>query len=232
MVTIDSLSVLINKQLILNTISCVIKRGHITSFIGQSGAGKTTLLQTIAGLIKPSEGMVTIDGKNIFKLSPSERAHTIGYVFQQFNLFPHFTVLKNCTDPMVVYGITKKDAETRARIILKKLDMEAHLHKYPSELSGGQQQRVAIARALCLEPQILLLDEPTASLDPTNTEILVKIIHSLKDQGLAIVLSSQDSQFINQIIDHVYYLEHGTIIEHCDNVQACEQSTYVKRYTS
>jgi len=208
----------------------MLQRGHVTSFIGPSGAGKTTLLKAIAGLLRPSEGIITINGNNITQLKASERAHAMGYVFQQFNLFPHLSVLENCVDPLLVYGISKEQAYERAHHMLRQLDMEAHIHKYPSELSGGQQQRTAIARALCLEPQVLLLDEPTASLDPANIHILVKIIHALKEQGLTIALSSQDTLFIGLIIDHVYYLEQGTILEHCDNANSCAQSTHIKRY--
>ncbi len=219
MVIIDKLSVEINKEHILTDISCELKRGHITSFIGPSGAGKTTLLKAIVGLVKPSTGAIKID-----------RAHSIGYVFQQFNLFPHRTVLQNCVDPMVVYGLSKEEAKKRAYRLLKQLGIVLHVDKYPSEISGGQQQRTAIARALCLEPQVLILDEPTASLDPDNTQGLVEILNSLKKDNLTIALSTQDTQFINLIKDRIYYLESGKIQEYCDNSIACEQSTYIKHY--
>lgn len=206
MVLVNNLCVQRNGKKVVNDVSCVLLPSRITSFIGKSGAGKTTLLQAIAGLVPVSGGEIT-------------KKTSIGYVFQDFNLFDHYTVLRNCVDPLVVAGIPLDQADIQARTMLKKLGMDAFENNYPHELSGGQKQRVAIARALCLQPSVLLLDEPTASLDPINTEIIVTLIKNLAAQGVTIALSSQDMGFINKVFDRVYLMEDGIIIEVCDTMQ-------------
>lgn len=224
MIQVNDLTVIINDQILLNNVSCSLDAGAITSFIGKSGAGKTTLLKTLAGLITASKGNVLINGKNATTLSAINRAEQVGYVFQSFNLFPHLTTLENCMDPLIVHGISSKQAEQKALRMLQQFEMAYYAQKYPHELSGGQQQRVAIARALCLNPRILLLDEPTASLDPANTAILGKIVKKLAAQGLTIALSSQDMAFVRMIFDRVYYVKDGTIVEYCKNIEYINQS--------
>lgn len=158
-----------------------------------------------------------MNGINIDKLNGVRRAEVVGYVFQDFNLFPHFTVLENCTDPLDVHGVPQAQARERAMAVLHELGIANLASKYPSELSGGQQQRVAIVRALCLKPDILLLDEPTASLDPENTEILVSICQKFARQGLTIGLSSQDMHFARKVFDRAYYIDNGVVKEFCAN---------------
>lgn len=217
MISIHNLTVILQKQTILKSVSCSLLPGNITAFIGKSGAGKTTLLKTLSGLVPPYEGTILLNNKKIVELTNKQRSEEIGYVFQNFNLFPHLSVLHNCTNPLIVHGMSLEQAENRAYEILEHLDMHTFADKYPSELSGGQQQRVAIARALCLNPNILLLDEPTASLDPVNTDILAAILKKLAAQGLTIGLSSQDMNFVRKIFDRVYYMEKGEIVEICEN---------------
>lgn len=217
MVTVNKLVVTLRNNLILKSLSCSLLPGRITAFIGQSGAGKTTLLKTIIGLISKTSGEITINHKDSTTLSGKQRSEAIGYVFQDFNLFGHLTVLQNCIDPLLVHGLSYDDAQQRASKTLQQLEMHHFLHKYPAELSGGQQQRVAIARALCLQPRVLLLDEPTASLDPLNTDILVIILKNLAAQGLTIGLSSQDMGFVSKVFDRVYYVQQGEIIEVCED---------------
>ncbi len=205
MVTVNNITVKTNNNTLLQDVSCTLTPGSITSFIGKSGTGKTTLLTTIAGLTKTTTGIITTNTKHI------------GYVFQDFNLFPHLTVLENCIDPLLVSGLTPHDAKERAIFVLKELDMQNFVNKYPNQLSGGQRQRVAIARALSLKTSVLLLDEPTASLDPINTEILVTLLQQLASQGFTIGLSSQDMSFVQKIFDRIYFIDTGKIIEFCDN---------------
>jgi ABC-type polar amino acid transport system ATPase subunit len=138
-------------------------------------------------------------------------------VFQDFNLFSHLTVVQNCTDPLLVHGYTLKQAEEIARTVLTNLEMEKFMYKYPENISGGQRQRVAIARALCLNPRVLLLDEPTASLDPHTTDLLVNLLHQLAQQGLTIVISSQDMSFVRKLFDRVYFMQNGLIVDFCDD---------------
>jgi polar amino acid transport system ATP-binding protein len=205
MVRINGLTVQIGGQSLIDDVSCNLPLGRITSFIGPSGAGKTTLLSAVAGLIKP------ISGKIIYNVQ------SVGYVFQDFNLFPHMTILQNCIDPLVVTGVSVDEAKQRASDALAQVYMDDFFDRYPSELSGGQKQRIALARALVLKPKILLLDEPTASLDPVNTGIVARILKNLAAEGFAIGLSTQDVDFMRTMFDRVYYFKDGKIIEFCDN---------------
>ncbi len=232
MVTVLNLSVKLKKQTILEAINCFLPPCKITSFIGKSGVGKTTLLKSLAGLIAPADGQIIINNRSLESLTPRQRAETIGFVFQDFNLFPHFTVLENCTDPLRVYGLSASDAKERACNTLEEFGMGDFLDKYPVELSGGQQQRVALARALSLAPSVVLLDEPTASLDPFNIDILVDILSSLAAKGLTIAISSQDINFIRKISSIMYYLEAGTIRESCENSSTFTRSPLIERFLS
>jgi len=220
----------IKEQLLLDAISCTLLPGRITTFIGKSGAGKTTLLKSLAGLVETTDGTILLNGKQIKQLTPAQRANEIGYVFQDFNLFPHLTVLQNCMNPLLVRGIDKDTAERQTCDVLQELGMRNFINKYPAQLSGGQQQRVAIARALCLQPQALLLDEPTASLDPINTDNLVAIVQKLASTGLTIGVSTQDMQFMNKIFDRTYYIENGKITEFCDTKENIDTCPNIKKF--
>lgn len=230
MVVVNNLVVQLHNKTVLCGISCTLECGRITLLIGKSGAGKTTLLKSLVGLIPLQHGLITMDGKQVFELSYSQRAQEIGYVFQDFNLFPHMTVLQNCIDPLLVQGVAYSTAKQRAEQVLEKLEMGGYNEKYPTELSGGQQQRVAIARALCLNPRILLLDEPTASLDPINTDILVTILKRLALQGLTIALSSQDMSFVRKVFDRVYYLASGNIVEQCEEISMIATAPLIAQF--
>lgn len=219
MVNIKNLTLQLNDLTILKNISCKMPVQKITSFIGRSGSGKTTLLQTIANLYTPQSGTITINNKNLQGVGFLEQAKLVGYVFQDFNLFDNLTVLENCTDPLIVNGFAPQEAKKRALDQLNLLGMDTFCERYPTQLSGGQQQRVAIARALCLQPKVLLLDEPTASLDPANTQILIKILKELAQKDLIIGLSSQDMSFIRKLFDRVYYVENGEIAEFCNDIK-------------
>jgi ABC-type polar amino acid transport system ATPase subunit len=216
MLTVKNLSVRLPEQQLLSDISCSLPPGRITSFVGPSGAGKTTLLKTIIGLISPHSGNIIIEDMPLTSINNYERSKKIGYLFQDFNLFTHMTVLQNCLDPLAVHGIDPLEGKNRALSFLKKVGMEKFKARYPEQLSGGQKQRVAIARMLALQPTVILLDEPTASLDPHNTDILVSMLKQCSVNGLTIGLATQDMSFITKIFDRVYYLEQGTIIESCD----------------
>jgi ABC-type polar amino acid transport system ATPase subunit len=203
--------------LILKEVSFELRKGRITTFIGQSGAGKTTLLKCIANLNSHYEGVITCDGEDVKNLNPIQRASTIGFVLQQFHLFPHLSVLKNCTYALVkVMGINEAEAEKKAIEILTILKMKSFIHSFPTQLSGGQQQRVAIARALSLHPKILLLDEPTSALDPESKKSLESLLLDLNARGITLVISSHDMPFIKRIMDYVYFMEEGEMIEEWD----------------
>ncbi len=201
----------------LQQVSFELRQGRITTFMGQSGAGKTTLLKCIANLHPHYEGVIACNGQDLKSLGPVERATTVGFVLQQFHLFPHLSVLKNCTLALEeVLGMQGKEAEEKASQILDSLGMHSFMNAFPSQLSGGQQQRVAIARALALSPKVLLLDEPTSSLDPESKKSLEALLLELSSQGITIAISSHDMPFIRKIMDYIYFMEHGVIIEAWD----------------
>ena len=232
MVTVKNLLVNIKNQKVLNSISCSLLPSRITLLIGKSGAGKTTLLKSLLGLIPITEGTICINNKQLQQLDNQQRAEEIGYVFQDFNLFPNLTALENCTNPLLIRGLSQKQAEERACNILQELNMQNCANKYPTQLSGGQQQRTAIARALCLQPKVLLLDEPTASLDPCNTDNLIDILQHFKSRELTIGISSQDVYFMNKIFDRAYYLENGNIIESCDKKDSINTCPNIQKFIS
>lgn len=201
---------------ILSQVSFELSQGRVTALIGKSGAGKTTLLRCIAHLLPQYEGVIKCEEQDLKELSPIQRASKIGFVSQQFHLFPHLNVLQNCTYALNEVVGLKEEAEHRAKEVLTLLEMSSFLRAFPSQLSGGQQQRVAIARALVLQPKILLLDEPTSALDPESKKTLESILLNLNAKGLTLAFSSHDTSFIQKMADRIYYLEGGSLVEECD----------------
>lgn len=230
MVIVDRLTAAINNKELLKQISLRLKPGTISVFIGGSGAGKTTLLKTIAGLVPVTDGNITVDGQALNELNAYERATKVGFVFQEFNLFAHLTALENCVDPLMVHGNSYQQATEKASKLLQELHMQECSDSYPGELSGGQQQRVAIARALSLHPKVILLDEPSASLDPANTDRLIEILKALAAQGLTVALSSQDMSFVRKVADLINFVEDGQVIEVCDDVAKVEQCPLINKW--
>lgn len=209
-----NLSLTIGKQQILTDVSVTLAKGKITTFIGKSGAGKTSLLKCLAQLYQHYNGEVVYQGKPLHTLTTQERVRAVGFVFQQFNLFPHLTVLHNCIQPqMVALGLPFDKAQEKALSWLKDLGVAAFKDKYPHQLSGGQQQRVAIARALALEPQVLLFDEPSSALDPHSTKMLANLLKGLNKTGITIGLCSHDIAFIQEMQDRIYMLDGGVVID-------------------
>jgi ABC-type polar amino acid transport system ATPase subunit len=222
MILVDQLTTKTKKSgssaAILSDVLCAIPEKRITIIIGKSGAGKTTLLRCFAGLENDYLGTITVDGKNINNLSAQERAKVVGFVSQSFNLFPTLTVLENCMQPMIVVQQLEKElARAKAMEMLLQLDMASYCNVYPAKLSGGQQQRVALARALCMGPKVILFDEPTSALDPANVALLRSLFFSLIKNGITVVVVSQDVSFVRSIMDKVYFLEDGKIIEQFDS---------------
>jgi polar amino acid transport system ATP-binding protein len=213
-----SLRYSVTGQQILNNISLKFAKNRITTLVGKSGAGKTSLLSCIGGIQTNYQGIIAIEGQNIEQSSRKQRAMLIGFVFQQFNLFPHLTVLQNCIQPLI---LTKQLPQDEALAIahhwLKEVDMASFANVYPQQISGGQQQRTAIARALCLSPRILILDEPTSALDPTNSKLLCALLKKLADQGLTVAVSSHDMDFVRNVFDHAYLIDKGSVIDHYDS---------------
>ncbi len=217
MIIVKKLVVELQKKLVLRFVSCSLPQGKITVFIGKSGAGKTILLKSLAGLVNRKDGSIIIDDKEISTLTARQRSEKIGYVFQDFNLFAHLSVYRNCIDPLLVRGIPFAQADLCVKEMLECVEMSLYVNKYPAELSGGQQQRVAIARALCLNPQILLLDEPTAALDPENSSNIALLLRKLARANIAIGVASHDMIFVKEIFDRGYKMKDGIIVESLDS---------------
>ncbi len=202
----------------LSNVSFTIPLGRITAFIGKSGSGKTSLFKCITHLNTPYTGTISYKNSDLAQQLPKQRASMVGFVSQQFDLFPHLSVSQNCIQPLqVVRGITKKEATNIALKVLSQLEMDALKDVYPAQLSGGQQQRVAIARVLCFDPDVLLFDEPTSALDPQNTNTIARIMKDLALQGKAIGITSHDVSFVKEMLDRIYLMQDGTIVDCFDN---------------
>ncbi|SQI40192.1 Arginine transport ATP-binding protein ArtP [Leminorella richardii] len=197
--------------------------GETLVLLGPSGAGKSSLIRVLNLLEMPRSGQLSIAGNNFdFSVPPSEGAvrelrRNVGMVFQQYNLWPHLTVMQNLTEaPCRVLGLSREAAVARAEKLLARLRLGEFSARYPLHLSGGQQQRVAIARALMMEPQILLFDEPTAALDPEITAQVVGIIRELADTGITQVIVTHEVDFAKKTASRVVYMEQGRIVEYGD----------------
>lgn len=198
----------------LKEISFTVEEGSFTLFLGKSGSGKTTLLKCLAHLITNYSGGIEYQGTCLKKMERTKRIQTLSYVSQHFHLFEHFNVLKNCIHPQVtVLKRGKEEAREKAEKHLKQLGVHELQQKMPHRLSGGQQQRVALARALCMDSKVLLLDEPTSALDPQSTKELQEILLAFRMQGMTVVLITHDMPFVKGLIDTIYFLEEGRIVE-------------------
>lgn len=204
----------------LDDVSFNVEEGRITLFLGKSGSGKTTLLKCIANLIHHFEGRLSYQNRLIKEMSPKDRATHIGYVSQSFDLFPHMTVIDNCSHPQIhVLGRPQKEAHDITLAKLAHLGMSSFVHRLPHELSGGQKQRVSIARALCMNSRLLLLDEPTSALDPESSKKLIEILKGLHQEGVTIAMSTHDMTLAKHLLDRVYFMKDGRIVEYFNNKQ-------------
>ncbi|MFY8085439.1 MAG: amino acid ABC transporter ATP-binding protein [Rubrivivax sp.] len=201
---------------VLRDIDLQVARGERIVICGPSGSGKSTLIRCVNRLEEHQEGRLVVDG---VELSDDVKAveqvrRQVGMVFQQFNLFPHLTVLENLTlSPMWVGRMPKKEAEERAMAQLQRVRIAEQAQKYPLQLSGGQQQRVAIARALCLTPKIMLFDEPTSALDPEMINEVLDVMIELAQQGITMLCVTHEMGFARQVADRVIFMDQGQIVE-------------------
>ncbi|HEV3422552.1 MAG TPA: amino acid ABC transporter ATP-binding protein [Paraburkholderia sp.] len=204
---------------VLNGIDLDVFRGQAVSIIGPSGSGKSTILRCITGLLKPHSGAIEVDGTRVDQLTSErdeiELRKRVGFVFQQYNLFPHLSVLDNLVvAPVRILGRDKASATRAAYDLLKKVRLADKAHAYPGELSGGQQQRVAIARALAMQPDLILFDEVTSALDPETVGEVLTVIRDLVKDGMTCVLVTHEMRFAEEVSDAVYFTEAGVIVEH------------------
>ncbi|MDE2912909.1 MAG: amino acid ABC transporter ATP-binding protein [Paracoccaceae bacterium] len=200
----------------LAEVSLTVKAGERVVICGPSGSGKSTLIRCINRLEEHSAGQLFVDGIELTDETRDIRAirMEVGMVFQQFNLFPHLTVLENLTvGPMRVRKIPKAEAEARARTYLDRVHIPEQADKYPAQLSGGQQQRVAIARSLCMEPRIMLFDEPTSALDPEMINEVLDVMVELAGTGMTMVCVTHEMGFARKVADTMVFMEDGRIVE-------------------
>lgn len=204
MLELKNISKSFGDKVILNNLNLEVKDGEILCIVGQSGGGKTTLLRCISGLEKIDGGQILIDGQVFDPYTNENNDSVIGVVFQEYNLFPHLTVLQNVTLASTMVLKKKKEiAENEAKNLLNGLALEGKEGLYPFQLSGGQKQRVAIARALAMKPQILCYDEPTSALDPGLTATVKDIVLNLKKEGMTQIIVTHDMDFAEEIADNI-----------------------------
>ena len=201
---------------VLKDINFNVKKGEVVCIIGSSGSGKSTLLRCINLLEKPSGGKILYNGQNILEVNHDIYAYRtkLGMVFQQFNLFNNHNVLSNCTVGQIkVLKRSKEEAEKVAMKYLKVVGMEKYINAKPKQLSGGQKQRVAIARALSMEPDVMLFDEPTSSLDPELVEEVLRVMKKLAQTGLTMLVVTHEMEFAKEVADRVVFMDKGIIEE-------------------
>ncbi len=210
---------------VLKGIDFSVKKGEIISIIGPSGSGKSTLLRCLNHLETADQGSISFEGKYIAEADGTGNAiyksnkevlkicRNLGMVFQNFNLFPHKSVLQNIIEaPMMVKGISKGEAEKIAEELLRKVGLLEKIKAYPGQLSGGQKQRVAIARALAMEPEIMLFDEPTSALDPELIGEVLQVIKNLAEEHMTMVIVTHEMNFAREISDRVIFMDDGQIV--------------------
>jgi general L-amino acid transport system ATP-binding protein len=201
---------------VLRNINLAVRRGERIVICGPSGSGKSTLIRCVNRLEEHQRGIITVDGVELtadLKRVDNVR-RDVGMVFQQFNLFPHLTILENCTlAPIWVKKSPRKEAEELAMRLLARVKIPEQAGKYPGQLSGGQQQRVAIARALCMNPKIMLFDEPTSSLDPEMVKEVLDTMTGLAQDGMTMIVVTHEMGFAREIADRIVFMDNGEIVE-------------------
>ena len=216
MIKVQNLNKSFNKNEVLKDINLEINKGEVVAIIGPSGSGKSTLLRCMNLLETPSNGKVIFEGKELThkNINLSELRQKMGMVFQNFNLFPHKTVLENVIlAPKLLKKVDLKKLEIEGKALLKKVGLEEKANAYPSQLSGGQKQRVAIARALAMHPDVILFDEPTSALDPEVVYEVLKVMKDLAKEGMTMVVVTHEMGFAKDVGDKVIFMADGYVVE-------------------
>lgn len=219
MIKVDNISKKFGKNTVLKDISTTIRQGEVVAVIGPSGSGKSTFLRCLNLLEEPTTGSISIKDKEITAphADKNEIRKGIGMVFQQFNLFPHMTVLQNVAyAPHKVKKIDKTIANNIATDLIKKVGLAEKVSEFPGRLSGGQKQRVAIARALAMEPEIMLFDEPTSALDPEMVKEVLDVMKDLAESGMTMVVVTHEMNFAKEVADRIIFLDDGFLVEEGD----------------
>lgn len=200
---------------VLKNINLTVKAGEKVVICGPSGSGKSTVVRCINQLEPFQSGVVRVDGNDVADKARTSTLGDVGMVFQQFNLFPHLSVLENLTlGPIKSRGLSKAQAIERAQHYLERVRIPDQTDKRPAQLSGGQQQRVAIARSLCMEPKVMLFDEPTSSLDPEMIAEVLDVMIELANDGMTMIVVTHEMGFARKVADKMVFMDQGEIVEH------------------
>ena len=216
MIRVNNLHKSFEKNEVLKGINEHIEKGEVVVVIGPSGSGKSTFLRCLNLLEVPTSGEIIFEGKNITdkKVDINKIREKMVMVVQQFNLFPHKTVLDNLTiAPIKVKGVSKADAEKKAKELLDRVGLLNKADAYPSSLSGGQKQRIAIARALAMDPDVMLFDEPTSALDPEMVGEVLNVMKELAKEGMTMVVVTHEMGFAREVGDRILFMDKGNIME-------------------
>ena len=216
LIKVESLEKSFGDIKVLKGINTEIKRGEVVVVIGPSGSGKSTFLRCLNLLEEPTGGPILFEGVDITdkKVDINVHRQKMGMVFQQFNLFPNMTVLKNLTiAPIKLLGKSKEEAKAKAMQLLERVGLSDRAQAYPSQLSGGQKQRIAIIRALCMEPDVMLFDEPTSALDPEMVGEVLEVMKALADEHMTMVVVTHEMGFAREVGDRVLFIDEGIIME-------------------
>ena len=222
MIVVEKLTKQFNGQVVLNGIDLEVKAGEVVAIIGPSGSGKTTFLRCLNFLEQPTSGRIKVGDIEIDSSQPLNQQQSlvrrlrqhVGFVFQNFNLFPHRTALENVIEgPTVVKKMPREAAEALGRKLLARVGLAGKEDAYPRRLSGGQQQRVAIARALAMEPEVILFDEPTSALDPELVGEVLATIRSLAEENRTMVIVTHEMSFARDVANRVVFFDKGVIVE-------------------
>ena len=216
MISVEHLYKNFEKLPVLQDVNLEINKGDVVCIIGPSGSGKSTFLRCLNLLEKPQKGKIVFEGEDLMdpKIDLNRHRQKMGMVFQQFNLFPHMTVLENLTcAPVMLKKCTKEQAKEKALMHLERVGLADRADAYPSQLSGGQKQRVAIVRALCMEPDVMLFDEPTSALDPEMVGEVLDVMKELAHEGMTMVVVTHEMGFAREVASRVIFLDDGSIAE-------------------
>lgn len=221
----------------LTNVSAEIKTGEVVVVCGPSGSGKSTLIRTVNRLEPIEQGEILFDGTNIHGSSMrlNQLRTRIGFVFQNFNLFPHLSVIENIMmSPVKVLGEKRSDARQHAGELLERVGLSHKANAYPAQLSGGQQQRVAIARALAMKPPVMLFDEPTSALDPEMVGEVLNVMRGLAQEGMTMMCVTHEMNFARDVADTIWFMDQGQILEKAtpDNFFSAPQHPRARRFLS
>lgn len=214
MITVEKLTKRFDGRVVLDAVSVTFERGKVSAIVGASGCGKSTLLRCINGLETFDEGRIRVGELEVGPTTLQRIRREVGMVFQQYGLFSHMSAMRNVMEaPVHVRGISEREARAQATALLAKVGLSHRRDAFPRELSGGEQQRVAIARALAMEPKALLLDEPTAALDPERKAEVVNVLEALAKEGTTMVIVTHEPSVVRGMADRTILLEEGRIAD-------------------